>query len=260
MIKNKISQSILYGMGPFFSYPWKPILNQVYGTTYEVAFEHFWQQHRNVYNLAWHFVCLFFQLFGNFGLLYEIDMKIIKEFNLGEEVRILSLLTSVLWILALIPNKCSIVIKLLSMSCIILSYLSSKKINENYEKIEIVAFALFFLIWLTYIKNEGFSIKKEAKSIIILFLIKLIISQYIIFKKIEYTKYTFELNLFLIFGIIILSLLKDPVKATIAFGTLMTHFISSLTNQKIVYLFGLSFVATGIFFLINKKKRYNFLN
>uniref|UniRef100_A0A7S1XJJ0 Uncharacterized protein n=1 Tax=Phaeomonas parva TaxID=124430 RepID=A0A7S1XJJ0_9STRA len=63
----------LYLGAPFFSYPHKPFLQLAKGAAYARAYFHFRRDHQDAFNLAMHFFCLFYQLYGNYGWLSALD-------------------------------------------------------------------------------------------------------------------------------------------------------------------------------------------
>eukprot|EP00928_Gymnodinium_smaydae_P097947 TRINITY_DN8996_c0_g2_i1.p1 TRINITY_DN8996_c0_g2~~TRINITY_DN8996_c0_g2_i1.p1 ORF type:complete len:311 (-),score=51.81 TRINITY_DN8996_c0_g2_i1:126-1058(-) len=66
-------QAVLYGPAPFFAYPWKPLLNILYGGAYKTSYSHFRKQHMDGINLLLHCLCLVWQLSSNYALLAELD-------------------------------------------------------------------------------------------------------------------------------------------------------------------------------------------
>jgi hypothetical protein len=106
VLLNKFLTMLMYSFGPFFCYPWKPICNAIFGTTYALSYEHFYDQHQNRVNLIWHMLALFFQLFGNFVLLNLIDSHLPQfDESAGFGDRWLSMVCTILWCVALIPPK-----------------------------------------------------------------------------------------------------------------------------------------------------------
>ena len=134
---------MLYSFGPFFCYPWKPVFNWIYGTTYSLSYDHFYEQHKNHLNLTWHVMALFFQLFGNFVFLGLVDQRIPQfplEYGFGD--RWISLLTAVVWCAALIPPKeCPLIVKIISVASVILGYVYSPLITA--EKVELFGYIGF---------------------------------------------------------------------------------------------------------------------
>jgi hypothetical protein len=77
-LTRAVSKCLLFSCGPFFCYPWKPIVNEIQGVEYTVANKHFWQQHKDTWNLLWHVVCLFFQLWSNFAFLSAAEPLLLQ--------------------------------------------------------------------------------------------------------------------------------------------------------------------------------------
>ena len=90
----RLLQPLLMAPGPFYFYPWKPVVNAVAGDDYMTGYKHFASGHSHFVNLALHCVCLFIQVFGNFGLLNVIDGRINQPV---QGVRILSALSAISW-------------------------------------------------------------------------------------------------------------------------------------------------------------------
>ena len=112
-------QVLLFSLAPFFVYPWKPFINMFAGESYHVALKHFKDGHVGAVNLAGHFVCLIFCIFGNFGLLELLDQRIPQPLQNG---RILSTLSAIIWIGILIPTKAPKVVTASSVAMIGLAY------------------------------------------------------------------------------------------------------------------------------------------
>jgi hypothetical protein len=126
-----ISKCLLFSCGPFYCYPWKPLINEVAGVSYEVANKHFWAQHKDTYNLLWHVVCMFFQVWSNLSFLARIEGPLAAAVgvDLGTKVhghRMLPLLCVTLWgLVLLIPRKgsdCPFLAKTLSLLTLGLAY------------------------------------------------------------------------------------------------------------------------------------------
>eukprot|EP00697_Spironema_sp_BW2_P016625 gnl/Spiro4/7993_TR4202_c0_g1_i1.p1 gnl/Spiro4/7993_TR4202_c0_g1~~gnl/Spiro4/7993_TR4202_c0_g1_i1.p1 ORF type:complete len:341 (-),score=46.84 gnl/Spiro4/7993_TR4202_c0_g1_i1:32-1054(-) len=77
-----LSQGLLYFCGPFFCFPWKPLVNRISGVDYSTAYsKHFRRDHSDPVNLALHAVCLVLQLWSNFALLAHIDALLIPHLH-----------------------------------------------------------------------------------------------------------------------------------------------------------------------------------
>lgn len=76
---TRLSRAVLYGFGPFFGHPLKPLLSLLCGDGYETAYKHFRRDHSRADNLVLHLVCLAFQLLSNFALLGRLDEALVGE-------------------------------------------------------------------------------------------------------------------------------------------------------------------------------------
>ena len=212
-IGNIMSQMILYCFGPFFCYPWKPIINLKFGTTYSIGFKHFWEQHRDVYNLAWHFVCLFYQLFCNFAFLAAIDEYIIQTYNLSTELRWFSIISAGLWILTLLfTRKCPIVIRIVSSVCILNALIFAKSITA--QNIELTSYCAFSIIWIFSILRNGLFLRKDSLKLLFILGGKTLLYYYL-FKHHNgcLSEYKTMCNVIFFSIIILCSLIRDTLLA-----------------------------------------------
>jgi hypothetical protein len=229
-------QVILYSFGPFFGYPWKPILNAFGGSSYTVGYKHFWAQHQDLFNLLWHAVCMIFQLSGNFLLLQALD----NYFFNGS--RYLAKATAVIWSLYLGSCKYSPPIaRLLSALSIaiafaVVPYLSISEV----EKFVVVSFAF---IWIIQLMTQGLSINVESLSVVGLLLFKYIIGLQLTPMIGIYSSYTKEIVVCYCISISLLSLRLDAVKVVIVLASLSGQILSILTSNPILYLHSSAFTA-----------------
>jgi len=205
-----ISKSLLFSFGPFFAYPWKPIINLLFGTTYPIAFKNFWEQHRDFYNILWHVVCLFFQIFSNFAFLSAVD-DYLSEFYYFPGLKIISLLSGSLWVLSLLsPKECPLICKMGSIICIYAALKFNSKFSA--QDIELAAFCGFAVVWFYSLLKEGFILRRGSYKFIIGFSLKIL--SYVYFSK-HYSGYLQEytsLCFISYFSIIVLcSSLPEPL-------------------------------------------------
>ena len=69
-------KAVIYGFGPFFGYPWKPVMNEVWGGDYRESYTHFREQHMYGSNLLYHCLCFVWQLSSNYAFLNYIDGRL----------------------------------------------------------------------------------------------------------------------------------------------------------------------------------------
>jgi hypothetical protein len=235
-------QSLLYSLGPFFCYPWKPVINYFYGASYKVGYKHFWDQHQNPTNLAWHFVCLFFQVFGNFTFLHALD-NAIPYFE--ESQRPFSTLTALLWCISLIPTKnCPTIVKFGSIFTIFIAFSISPYLRaEDIEKYGLIAFAL---VWLIHSLNYGFlKIRKDGLLILAVLIGKFILCRVlVVYASGIHIAYKKQCLVAFVLVMILISLKKDPVKEIVAVGAILSPAVSITTDTPMLYVLGLAFMAT----------------
>jgi hypothetical protein len=146
-------KSGVYAFGPFFCYPWKPIINFYKGDSYSVGYKHFYTQHKDPTNLAMHFVCLFFQLFGNFSFLSVLDKSLLPAIGLGDgSTKYLSLSSAGLWtaLSVLAPSSnCPLPVKLFSASAIAAAYRYAPRYSG--KQIELAAYTGFSIVFVLHV-------------------------------------------------------------------------------------------------------------
>ena len=130
MTSMRVLQGVLYGGAPFFSYPWKPLINASVGSAYKTAYEHFRRDHALPANLAAHLVCLAWQLGSNYALLDAMDEWIdrhrpgVLDRHVAGTVmtvpkRLFAKLTTISWCASLLAVQgCPLPVKLASVGCI----------------------------------------------------------------------------------------------------------------------------------------------
>ena len=155
---GRVSMAVLLGFGPFFAYPWKPLVNYLAGIPYAKAYRNFREQHTDSANLALHVVCLASQLAGNFGLLCALDLAVFPHlppaFATGHAesplgLRVFSLLTVAVWLITLLLTAgAPWAARLVSAACIACAYFASPLLHP--VQVELGSYALFLLAALAY--------------------------------------------------------------------------------------------------------------
>ena len=115
-------QTLLYAPGPFFCYPWKPVVNAVAGDSYSHAYAHFRRDHNTGTNLVLHAICLVFQLTCNFALLVGIDSALDTRSWTSYSLPVVATTTALLWGLALLPTPAPGVVTLASLASLGAAY------------------------------------------------------------------------------------------------------------------------------------------
>lgn len=142
-MSSSFIKPMLFGCGPFFIYPWKPILNLLFGDSYEPAYQHFVEGHYGVTNLSLHLIALGIQLTGNFGLLRVLDDKQVVPQPI-EGVRTLSAISAAMWMLQLLPAPAPKSCTFGAIACIAAAYAFAPQIPKfmAYDNIAFPAFAI----------------------------------------------------------------------------------------------------------------------
>lgn len=117
--RQRAIQAAIYSAGPFFGYPWKPILNEIFGGDYHESYLHFREQHMVGADLFYHCICLVWQLSSNYAFLDSIDEALEVRGYTKPRKRLVATLTSLLWALHLMrTSPTPLSVKCLSVACI----------------------------------------------------------------------------------------------------------------------------------------------
>ena len=152
MSKEVSIKAIIYSAGPFFGYPWKPIMNAVYGGDYLESYKHFRMQHMVPIDLFYHCLCLVWQLSSNYAFLGSIDETLEKQGYVQPKTRIIATANSLFWAWHLVrTNPTPLSVKVLSCLCIYIAHsYAGKMFHKHWEKIvflqgfiEAAAFQIF---------------------------------------------------------------------------------------------------------------------
>jgi hypothetical protein len=236
-----ISQVILYAFGPFFCYPWKPIINTFGGSSYPTGYKHFWLQHQDPFNLLWHFICLIYQIIGNFSLLNLVDQYL---FTASSDARWLSKITALGWILYLgTTQKCPAIARISSVISIGLAYHFVPLLSLT--SVEYFVGISFFLIWIFQaVTRNRFSLNGDAPTILLLLIVKFSLSYFIPSQFLsQYQDHTPLIGFIYLLLISALSTRLDAVKTLIVGASLIGHILSLLTGEKLFYLHSIAFTA-----------------
>lgn len=244
-----LSQTVLYALGPFFSYPWKPLINYFKGCSYADSYKHFWDQHKCPSNQAWHYVCLYFQAFSNFAFLSAIDAALFYYYPVLSFLvdRPFSVLTLIMWSLCLMsaPSSCPIIVKLLSLVHLLLAYRYAPHfVNAPLELYAIGGFAVVTLIHLLVSKKKLVA-TSEIALYLSLILLK-IISLYYLEKMYGGVLKKLDSELLVVFSVIMIGLccLKDPVKGSVVFGSFGASTLSVLIGRPALLLLSYAYSAS----------------
>ena len=260
-LSRVLSKSLLYACGPFFCYPWKPIINEMSGVPYDVAYKHFWAQHKDPLNLVWHFVCLFFQLFANFAFLAAIEGPALDFLGVSalSPLRIMgrpiSALSAILWSAILIVPRvtskgtqdCPFVAKVASVIAIATAYKHAPFVSG--VDIEIYGMIAFFIAWIIslFTRKSKVPPKKESMLILIIVVAKIIIYHMIMASSSwrgSLSVYSNKIIPVFLLGLVLCSSRHDPVILTVAYGSIVGHILSALLDNSTLFLFCCAFTAT----------------
>lgn len=148
---SNASKVALYVGAPFFGYPFKPFLNHMDGAPYERAYAHFRRDHDDARNLAYHFLCLVFQLTYNFGFLKELD-----DATVGAKRPVLALSTALLWTGALAADSSAPVpVTVCSALSLYLAFSARKKIQDNWKILMYLQSVLEVLALQVFVINKN---------------------------------------------------------------------------------------------------------
>lgn len=239
-------QCILYALGPFFCYPWKPIINGLYNNDYETAYTNFHRDHSDPLNLILHTVCLIFQLLTNFGLLHLIDQSLPAFLSVYSPM---SRLTYVIWSVYL--YKCAKTrynthaILLLSVAYMLAAYVATVDILYM---IETLVMLIYFVTILTYTFMR-YKVKSFWLNIGAAFLcygwitVWYYIERYCNNLFVNYAWTINIINVLLAVVMIITSASEYVPQLPVIVGAVLCRIVFVLTGQPIVFALGCAFTA-----------------
>eukprot|EP00756_Hemistasia_phaeocysticola_P061129 Hpha_TRINITY_DN4626_c0_g1::TRINITY_DN4626_c0_g1_i1::g.97023::m.97023 len=129
---------LMYFGGPFFCYPYKPILQGVYGRAgYDRAYEHFARDHNLPLNLGLHTLALVWQAVSNFAFLHRLEELFPALAGGGRPS--LSQVTAALWCGILSQQPAPVAARLAAVAAVIGAYLVRGKSAGAWSKLISVA-------------------------------------------------------------------------------------------------------------------------
>jgi hypothetical protein len=126
VVPDQLIRLSLYGGGPFFAYPWKPIFNLLEGADYGRAYKHFRRDHSGNVNLLLHIVAFIYQIVGNYSFLNEMD----KYFFGGSSF--FAFTTTALMGASLITAPTSPIVKAVSLASIGLGHYYRQALSDSW--------------------------------------------------------------------------------------------------------------------------------
>lgn len=141
---------VLYGGAPFFASPHKIVVNYLAGIDYRRTYSHFRRDHQDPSNLAYHLVCLVFQLGFNFQLLAEVDRMLGMRGQLSK-------LTAVMWAAVnLAATECPLSVRTATTAAIALAYnKAGPTLSGNWRSMAMVTGVLEMLAVQVFVINKA---------------------------------------------------------------------------------------------------------
>ena len=241
-----ILQILLFSLGPFYVYPWKPIVNMFAGDSYKVSLKHFKEGHYGAVNLAGHFVCLFVQTFGNFGLLSIVDKRFVPQVVPGHD-RLFSTLSAVIWGAYLATSPAPPVVTAGSIAALALAYFFGPQVPmATYEKASV-----FSLVAAITISNFLFSKKKIRKPLVgFVKLLALVPGIWFAWQEIGRRYAGTQVANFAVVEagtlavLTLLGALNNPVKKVVIGGMILCRLAGILTDNPVLFYLGMAFTAS----------------
>ena len=150
-MRTVLSQALLYAPNAFYCYPWKPLLNEVAGNSYDIGLQHFKDQHATPLNLALHVVALFVQILGNSTFLAHVDAALFPQWPRLP----LTACTSVVWAVYLLASPAPAWCKQASLCCLAFAYVSAPYILQHSATFELGMLLAFHAVVALYAASGG---------------------------------------------------------------------------------------------------------
>lgn len=247
-------QTLLYSAGPFFTYPWKPLLNVVAGDSYAVGYKHFRNDHTDPLNLGLHVVCLFFQVTGNFGFLWHLDDALLQHQPtavLGAW-RALSASSLVVWSLALALSPASFSCTALSVTCLVGAFLGAPWLAAHGPELE----AAMLILFLAVLAAASVLVKDPKRHVPFtqwmpsagFFFVVWVTSSRTLTKLFggELRALAPQANAVQAVVMVLAASRPDPVTVSVIAGALLSRANAILTGQPAVFFYGLAFFAMAL--------------
>ncbi|KAF0682423.1 Aste57867_25436 [Aphanomyces stellatus] len=241
-----VLQSSLFVAPQFYCFPWKPLINAAIGDSYAVALKHFLVNHMTASNLALHFVCLIVQLTGNFCLLRVLDDLFFPSIAFGP----LSVSTFVVWVGYLVLNSTSAPLwaQLASTWCLGAAVVAAPIIVPHGELMSLALVGMFLsTLALCFLGGFRHQLNVRAATFGSLFLVAIHGGWYYLPQYIDgalLQAHLFHVNL--VFGVVmfILSMVKNPLLPTVAYGYFVGRALATLTGQSWLFFFSYGFFGS----------------
>lgn len=249
-LQTRLAATLMYAGGPFFCYPGKPQLNSLWGDSYEVAYKHFRRDHFGKTNLGCHTVCLFFQVFGNFALLFELDQAL-PSLQFIPGIRLLSALSLLSWLIALIPSPAHPQCTVVSAAVLVGGYIIAPFIQpEAFEWTIILSFISVMATFQgkTGLGLEGFQWGKKGSTVFTIALYTIWLTIWHFYASVAtniLVDYAFVVIPLYLVGLIALAMsLRDPLIPIVFFGAFIGRALYISTGVKAIYYLSCAFTAS----------------
>lgn len=260
-----INRAILYGLGPFFAHPLKPLLSVVFGDGYERAYTHFRRDHSRADNLLLHCVCLVAQLVANFALLRALDGFVFSQFGDGSEVAFgagaigtgiaklnMSTLTAACWAVCLVFSGAPALCSACSVACIAGALLLTSAETHNVwvqwvlANLQALSIATFLVVMFAVIGPSKAALKKAVFWGGFVLLWEGLARGAAGSVGSEHVAFVYGAMLVLLLAIP--AVLTDPVVATVAAGAFLLNTFSVLCDgeQPVLRFWAMAYVAMGL--------------
>lgn len=222
-------------------------MNFYKGSPYFESYEHFWDQHKCPSNQAWHYICLYFQLFSNFAFLSIVDTTLVSHYPALAMDRPLSTVTTIMWLLPLLlfSPQCPYVIRFLSVFHMFLAYyFAPHMVNSPIELWALGGFAVLTVLHLLLSRKK---IIITSEIILYVTVISLKMGGLHFLARNHHgvlAHKSFELLSAFAVIIIILCCLRDPVKGSVVFGSLGGSTLAVLIGQNWLMLLSYAYSAS----------------
>jgi hypothetical protein len=252
-IRNRLLSTVLFAGAPFFFFPPKAAINARFGSSFEVAYYHFRQNHRNAVNLALHTLCLFVQLFGNFALANEIDARMsalpAKQAlpPALRDARTLSIASAVIWAVVQFRSGAPLYVSALSTLCIALAYFVAPLLTV--ELMDAGAFGGFLIVLLLSNLATGaaiVSMNDTMKVFVGLPLLRMGFSyvEQNHFESLKAAHYGTVQTACIALCVGLPLLLRNPLKPLVISASLLLRVAYGLTGNKLLLFLGYGFFAS----------------
>lgn len=250
-----ISQTLLYFFGPFFCYPWKPIINAITGESYETSYRYFRRDHSDATNLALHSICLVFQLLGNFILLDTIDGHLCSttwaHCMAYSFTRPISLLSVLAWSATVVTAPSPPVVTALSLASLWAAYTTAPLVpGRLLEAVVVISFSVTLVAGLLFLSPPKGKPSAKRFSVVKGFVTALgWLSWLAVWWTVErhyggsFAAHSTEINLALVVVMLAVSAGPKVPEGPAIIGGLLCRLVAALTGQPLIFLWGTAFTA-----------------